>query len=292
MNRCLAFLISLMFASLMVASASTAQQPDWLRFTLDSRSDGQVHATFQMPDERRRRAHDNSWSSSFSPPQLVGLDVASFRAAGSRPLRFALIREAGRLDCAGNGGRGVGDGNCRFTPDAGFMDLLHSRGIGRPTREQAFGLMALDVRRDIIDAVAAARYPAPRIDDLMAMTAVGVTGAYIRGLAQAGYRPRSVGTLVEFKALNITPEWIGGFARNGYASMDPDELVQLRALNITADYIAGFERLGYRNLPVSKLVELKALGITPEFVRSVQRQDGALPPVGDLVERKIFGRRP
>ena len=83
------------------------------------------------------------------------------------------------------------------------MQLLASRGIGRPDREQAFGLMALDVRRSLIDAVAAARYPTPSVDDLMSMTAVGVTGGYIGELARAGYRPKSIDSLVQFKALDV-----------------------------------------------------------------------------------------
>ena len=44
------------------------------------------------------------------------------------------MREAGRLDCAGNGGIARASGDCGFTPDAGFMQLLASRGIGQPDR--------------------------------------------------------------------------------------------------------------------------------------------------------------
>jgi hypothetical protein len=290
MNRCFAALLALMVASLSVASACTAQTPSWIHFTLDASRAGksEIRATFQ--DESRGR-RDNNWSTGFRPEQLSGLEVSTFRAPGSRPIRFAIVREAGRLDCAGSGGHGRASGNCSFTADPGFTQLLASRGIGRPTREQAFGLMAIDAKRELIDAVAAARYPKPSIDDLMALTALGVDGTYIRGLAQAGYRPAGIDTLVQFKALDITPAYISGFVRTGQGNMDAEDLVQLRALNITADYIAGFERLGYRNLSVDTLVELKALDITPEFVRSVQQEDRGVVPVGDLVRRKIFGRR-
>ena len=289
MNRCLAFVFALLFASLSVASACTAQAPDWVHFTLEpQRGSSEIRATFN--DEGRRRG-DHRWSTSFAAPQLVGLDVASFRASGTRPIRFAVVREAGRLDCSGHGGDAYAAGNCSFTANSAFAQLLASRGIGRPTSEQAFTLMAVDARRELIDAVAAANYPTPKIDDLVALSALEVDGNYIRGLAQAGYRPRSIHTLVEFKALEITPEYIGNFARMGYANMAPDELIQLKALDITPAYIAGFERAGYRNLSVDKLVQLKALDVTPEFIRAMQSDADGKPSIDDVVQSKVFDRR-
>jgi hypothetical protein len=290
MNRCLALIAALLCATLSVASACTAAtQADWVQFTVEpARSANALKVTFR---DDGRAADDSRWSTSFQPSQLPGFDLHGFRAVGSRPVRFAVVREAGRLDCSGNGGNSYASGNCRFTPDRAFTQLLQARGIGTPTREQAFGLMAVDVRREMIEAVAAARYPQPTIDQLMALTAVGVTGAYIRDLAKAGYRPRSIDNLVEFRALNITPDFIGGFARIGYANMDPDDLVQLKALNITPEFVGGFERIGYRDLPVETLVQLKALNITPEFVRSVEREPGEMPSVSELVQRRMSGRR-
>jgi hypothetical protein len=289
MNRPLAFLGALVCATVAVSSACIAQPADEVRFTLEPGhgDPAKVHASFRTD---RQGLHDNNWSTGFMPSELVGLEVSSFRAAGSRPIHFAIAREAGRLDCAGNGGNSMAIGTCRFTENPVFTQLLVSRGIGRPTREQAFGLMAVNARRDVIDAVASAGYPRLTINNLMALAALGVNGAYVAEMAHAGYRPRTIQSLIEFKALGITPQWIGGFARVGYANVPGEGLVQMRALGITPDYIAGYQRLGYGNLPVSKLVELKALGVTPDFVRSVT-VNGQVPPVRDLAEIKMFGRR-
>ena len=290
MNRPLTFLAALFCAFLTVSSACAAAPGDWVRFTLESRrgTSGEIHASFRNDIGGREK---NVWSSGFRPSELVGLDVVSFRSAGSRPVRFAIVREAGRLDCAGNGGGSRASGNCQFTADAGFTQALVSRGIRRPTREQAFGLMALNVRRELLDALAAARYPTPTIDDLMALTALGVNGRYITDLSRVGYRPRTVHSLVEFKALGITPEWIGGMTRVGYGNVAPGDLVQMKALNVTPEYIAGFQRIGYRNLSPDTLVQLKALDITPEFVRSAVGRRATMPPVNELVEMKLFGRK-
>ena len=290
MNRCFAFFLALVFASLTVSSACVAAPSDWIAFTLrHERASERIHATFR--DESRSR-HERNWSSGFKPSELIGLEVSGFRASGSRPLRFAIVREAGRLDCSGSGGNANASGKCRFTADPGFTRLLTSRGIGQPTRDQAFGMMAVNVRRELVDAIAAARYPTPRIDDLIALTAVGADGGYIRGLAQAGYRPKSVNTLVQFRALDITPAWIGGFARIGYANLPANQLVQLRALDVSPQFIAGLERAGYRRLPVSTLVQFKALGISPEFAASARRRNGgAAPSADELVRMRVLGSR-
>jgi hypothetical protein len=289
MNRCLAFLFALVVATLTVSSACVAAPSEWIHFTLEPErgQSAQIRASFR--DQSRER-DQNNWSTGFLPSELVGLDLSGFRASGSRPLHFALVREAGRLDCSGNGGGSHASGNCSFTPDAAFTQLLASRGIGKPTRNQAFGLMAVNARRDVIDAVAAAHYPTPAIDDLMALSALGVNGRYITDLAAAGYRPNAVHTLIEFKALGITPEWIGGFVRAGYGNLPAEGLVQLRALGVTPQFIAGFDRIGYRHLPVDTLVQLKALGITPEFVASAGQSSKGQLTVDELVQLKLFGR--
>jgi len=290
MNRTLALLLALVFATLTVSSACVAAPSDWVGFTLEPErgSDGKVRANFHNQD--RGRDHNN-WSTGFRPSELIGLDLAGFRGSGARPLHFALVRETGRLDCSGNGGSSRASGSCAFAADPAFTQLLESRGIGRPTRAQAFGLMAVNARRELVEAIAAARYPTPTIDDLMALSALGADGRYISELAHAGYRPDKIDTLIQFKALNVTPEWIGNFARMGYGTLPADELVQLRALDITPEFIAGFDRIGYGRLPVDSLVQLKALGVTPEFARSAQARSQARLSIDDLVQIKVLGRR-
>ena len=288
MNRCLAFIGALLLAFISISSACTAAPGQWIHFTLEARQAGNIQASFR----KEVRDHDeNNWSTSFRPSEFAGLDLAGFHAGGTRPLRFAIVREAGRLDCSGHGGEGYAAGNCGFTADPAFTQLLISRGIGRPNENQAFGLMAVNARRDLINAVAAARYPTPTIEDLTALSALGVDSGYISGLAHVGYRPQTIHSLIEFKALGISPQWIGGFVRIGYANVPGDDLVQFKALEITPEYIAGFERIGYHHLPVDQLVQMKAMDITPEFVRRIAAADNQLPPVNKLVQLKALGHR-
>lgn len=286
MTRILAFACALLMSAITVSSACVANSVAPLQFTIEP--DGgrdQVQVRFRRAD----RPDTHSWSTSFRKDELSGLDAAALAATATGPVRFAIIREAGRIDCAGTGGNAMARGSCSMTADRGFNDFLAASGISRPTEEQTFGLIAVNARRELVAALKSSSYPIPSIDKLMELSAVGVTPDYIRGLADQGYKPPALDNLVEFAALDITPEYIGGFARAGYSNLAPGDLVQLKALDITPEFIAGFERIGYSNLPVSTLVELKAMDVTPEFVRAVQ-QGGPLPSPSRLVQIRAVSR--
>jgi hypothetical protein len=292
MRRLFAFSAALMVSALVVTSACTAAQGEAsdgaIRFTVEPKhkDSSRVHAEFRKDE----RGNHNSWSSDFAAAELAGLNLTQLRSNG--PVRFALVREAGRMDCAGNGGNGEARGSCRFTPDAAFIDSLVRRGMKRPSEAQALSLMAVNVRRDIIDALTAARYPMPSIDNLVSLTAVGVTGPYISGLSRVGYRPDDLDTLLQFKALGITPEWIRGFVQMGYDKLPADQLVQLKALDIDAPFVAGFQRLGYGRVAADELVQFKALGITPDYVAAFRRVGYEHLGADDLVQLKALGITP
>jgi hypothetical protein len=287
MSRMLAFVAALLMSGIAVSSACIASSVEPIGFTAEqSREGDRIQISFRRADQKRT----NSWSNAFRPADLAGLDAAGLRASGTRPIRFDIIREAGRLDCSGTGGNSLAKGTCSLIPDAQFNAFLAANGVARPTRDQSFGLVAVDVKRDLVTALRTASYPAPTVNDLMGLSAIGVTNDYISELARVGYRPKSLDTLLQFRALDITPAFIGRFNRMGYGDMPPGDLIQLKALDISPEYIAGFERVGYGRLPVSTLVQLKALGVTPEFVRAVQQGD-ALPSPERLVMLRALGSR-
>jgi hypothetical protein len=226
MTRMLAFVAALLLTAITVSSACVASSTAPLQFTIQPRNSGEVHIRFS----RERNGHSESnWESSFPSAELGGLDLAALNAPGTRPLQFALVREAGRVDCAGTGGNQMARGTCTLTPNADFDDFLASNGIGAPNEDQTFGLMALNVRRDLVTALARARYPVPTVEKLVEVTAVGVTPAYIDALSRVGYRPPSLDELVQFAALKITPDYVLAVQQGG-ALPSPDHLVQLRAV--------------------------------------------------------------
>lgn len=285
MTRMFALVAALFMTALAVSSACVANTVGPLQFTLEQRRGPEG---LQIRFVRNRDGGQHIWDTSISVASLTGLDAAAFAAPGTRPISFSLVRDAGHVDCSGTGGNSLARGTCTVTANPDFNRFLASRGIAAPTEEESFGLISLGVRRELVGALAQARYPTPTVEQLMELTALDVTPAYIQGLAAHGYRPKTLDTLEQFAALDITPEYIGSFVRAGYGDIPADDLLELKALDISADYVRSFESLGYGRLPVDTLVQLKALDITPAFVRAVQQGD-SLPSPDRLVLLRSLG---
>ena len=316
MSRPLAFLAALLFAAISVSSACMAGPlPDTISFELKPslRSGNLQLALWDRTDEPPPQ-HQRRFFRSEGPD---GLDLRTFAAGG--PVTFALVREAGRIDCAGTSTSSLATGSCRFTPDPGFADYLAAHGIARPTRDEAYALTMTQASRALIEALAAANYPRPDLDELTALVgapgqprlyrparrprvqaqristssrafaALHVTPDFIEGLKRAGYTQLDADDIVSFKALDITPEFIASLRSAGYPNLSADEVTQFAALHITPEFIAGFARAGFRDLDVDTLVQLKALNVTPEFIKSLEAH-GLHPKTAEqLVRLKAAG---
>jgi len=287
MKRTLALLAGGLLSAIALAHSPRLISVDPISFALELTVDQRaVQLTVSSGDRTNRM------STRLKADELDGIDLSLMRSSTARPIRFALAREPGRLDCSGMAIRAHGSGSCSFSASAAFADLLAASGMTRPDRPQSYKLALVGARRDLLDALRAARYPMPKIDDYVAMTAVGVTPAYIADLARAGYRPREIDDLIEFRAIGVTADYLGALAKAGYAGLPSNRVVEMAALKIDPAFIAGFQRIGYPNLPVDTLVQLKALNVTPSFVESVRARGIRETSLDQIVEMKIFARRP
>src|SRR3954454_21779269 len=133
MSRALAFLAAVMLSIITVSSACIATPTAPLSFRLSARDSSHVNLSLFRGDRR----HGGNMTSTFAANELPGLDLAAIDEGVQRPVRFALVRDAGRVDCTGFSRSANASGKCRFTPDAAFASLLESRGIGRPDAEKA-----------------------------------------------------------------------------------------------------------------------------------------------------------
>src|SRR6476646_9802338 len=113
MNRPLAFLAALLFAAIAVSSACIARSNgDAISFELKpARLGGQLQLA--LWDRTDGRGH-NFMGSSYPATDFVGLDYRALAAGSSHPIAFALVRDAGRVDCVGSGSNNLAKGTCRF----------------------------------------------------------------------------------------------------------------------------------------------------------------------------------
>ena len=293
MKRTLTFFAATVAAAIAVSSACLASaRPDH-----DFRADDIDFALTQSKEAGRvqlslRRGSNHHMSNSFLASDLAGLDLSRLNAGVASPVSFALVREAGRIDCAGEAKAKRADGKCRFTVDPAFSALLASRGIGTPDAEESYQLAMAGVTRDLVEAIHAARYPTPTVDDLTALAALGVDRKFIQELSSRGYRPAQLDDLVKFAALNVTPDYIDGMARAGFRDMDADAIVQFKALGISPGYVAELARIGYSDLDTDEVAQLKALDVTPAYVEDLSRLGYVKLPVDTLVQLKALGVTP
>lgn len=224
MHRSLALLLAILLTSFSITSVGFAAQGGELRFELSQRSAHRVQLSL-LDDEGS--GHGRS-SSSFALADLAGLDRSAMASSEATPISFALVREAGRIDCSGSGERGTAKGFCRFMPDRAFADYLSGQGLARPSEREAFALVMVGASRRLVQAIAAARYPTPDLDDLTALTALGVTEDYIAQLAASSYRPTDISDLIAFKALGGTPADVRAIRGSKVNLISADELIRLR----------------------------------------------------------------
>src|SRR5919107_2064379 len=117
MHRTFAILAAIALTTISVTSACFARVSDGISFELrPARAAGRVQLDLRSGD----KARNDGMSSSFAVSELSGLNPAHLRAGTRTPIRFALIREAGRVDCAGQALRGRAQGACRFTENRSF----------------------------------------------------------------------------------------------------------------------------------------------------------------------------
>jgi hypothetical protein len=288
MFRMFALVAALLITGLTMASAGLAHFTNDFRFTLRDLPGGRVQLEVRSAESGRGTNSSNA----FAPQELSGLDLEAVRASGSRPVRFAMIREAGRVDCAGNGGHGHAAGRCSFTADPGFANLLVSRGIRRPNLEESFTLAMVRASRALVDAVHQARYPTPSPDTLAGLAAVGVDAAYIADLSRRGYRPAKIDDLIAFRALNVTPAYVDAMSRAGYGRLEAQDILAFKAIGVSPEYVAAMARIGYPRLTAEDLTQLKALNVTPEFVTGFRNAGYANLSAEDLVQLKALGITP
>jgi hypothetical protein len=259
MHRSLALCFALILTAVSIATAGFAAEVGTLRFEVSEAGNDRLQLRL-----RRDTAPDRFISSSVDVRELAGFDWAALRGRDGTPVAFALVREAGRLDCAGRAEARRARGTCRFASDPSFAAFLVASGVKRPTDREWLDLAVVGARRSLIEALTAGRYSMPTPGTMVGMTALGVSPEYIREMAAHGYRPRQTADFIPLKALDVSPAYTRSLKSVGYDRLPVDQLIQLKALGVTAEFIGSYQRRGFRDLSVSRLVQLKALGIRPE----------------------------
>lgn len=271
--------------------AAAAQQVQSINWSFETKS-GRDGSDVQLTVESRWGAgSDSIWSNGRRIDELQGLTRAQM-VGPTKPVRFALVKEPGRLDCTGTAGGGRGSGMCSFTPSVGFATFLDARRIGQPNAHQAFSMTMAGVGRDLVDALGDSHFQRPTVDQLTAMGIHGVTPAYVRALGGLGYH-LSADDLISFRIHGVNTDEIRQFATIGPAlqRLGPSDLIDLRIHGVEPAYVREMAAIdpGLRNLTVDDLVSMAIHGVRPALARAYVQYDGGTLTSGGLVDMAIHG---
>jgi hypothetical protein len=264
----LAFLAFVTFGALafMADSSVTAQNTmtgDWTA-SIDNDNSGKINLKFQR---RTEKGNKNQMGQTFDFNDLQGLSRDQVTNGG--PVKFSLVREAGRIDCEGSFQNGKGYGTFRFTANPSFVSAMRSRGF--------------DFEKD------------SNIDDdnhsenrLFAATTLNVTTALADDLTSAGFGKLQVDDLFKAAIFKIDSQFMREMKATGFPNLVMEDLVKARIFKIDANFVSQVSQMGFDKEPFESLVKLRIFKVTPEFLTEVRNEGLTDVSIEDAVKMRIF----
>ena len=270
-----------------------SDENDWQK---DERKRDGIHLSLERRGERGGR-HQMGQTFDFS--ELQGLTREQAQGAG--PVRFALVREAGRVDLEGSFQDGRGSGTFTFTPNQSFVGAMKSRGFdfenismrdgdrGEP-EDKLFAAAMLNVTTALADDLLSADFGRLDVDDLFKAAIFKVDSKFMREMKASGY-PLRMEELVKARIFKIDADFLREAAQQGFAKEPFEHLVKMRIFKVTPEFIAEVRGEGLNDLAVEDLVKLRIFNIDADFIRRA-RAEGVPLEVEALVQERIgVGRR-
>lgn len=270
-----------------------AGEHDWQKD--DEKRDG-IHLSLERRTEKGGR---NQMGQSFDFSELQGLTREQALAGG--PVRFALVREAGRVDLEGSFQNGKGSGTYTFTPNGGFVGAMKSRGFdfekarwnedGSEPENRLFAAAMLNVTTALADDLLSADFGPLEVNDLFKAAIFKVDSKFMREMKASGFPGLRMEELVKARIFKIDADFVRQAAQMGLDKEPFESLVKMRIFKVTPEYVAEMRAEGLNDLAVEDLVKMRIFNIDVEFIRRA-RAEGVPLEVEALVQERIgVGRR-
>jgi hypothetical protein len=272
-------------------SEKSEEKGDW---RWDKKSDG-LHLSLERRSERGR----NQMGQTYNFADLQGITREQALAGG--PVRFALVREAGRIDLEGSFQNGRGSGTFTFTPDRGFASAMKSRGFdfektswsddNREPENKLFAAAMLNVTTALADDLLSADFGQLDVDDLFKAAIFKVDSKFMREMKASGFPGLRMEELVKARIFKIDADFVRQAAQMGLDKEPFESLVKMRIFKVTPEFVAEVRGEGLNNLAIEDLVKMRIFNIDADFIRRA-RAEGVPLEVEALVNERIgVGRR-
>lgn len=284
---------SLAFMVLVASSNVFAQNVmtgDWSA-SLHKDKSAKINLNFERRSESDGR---NQMGQTYDFADLQGLSREQVLSGG--PVRFSLVREAGRIDCEGSFQNGKGSGTFRFTGNQSFVSAMKSRGFdfeensfsddARHSGNRLFAATTLNVTTALADDLSSAGFGKLRVDDLFKAAIFKIDSKFMREMKATGFPNLGMEELVKARIFKIDAEFVRQVSQMGFDKEPFESLVKMQIFKITPEFIAEVRNEGLTDISVEDLVKMRIFNIDREFIRQAMAE-GVPLEVEKLVQRRI-----
>jgi hypothetical protein len=289
----LALVTSLAFVGRVPSSKAIAQNAmtgDWTA-SLGHDNSGKINLNFERRTEKGGR---NQMGQTYDFGDLEGLSRE--RVLSDGPVKFSLVREAGRIDCEGSFQNGKGSGTFRFTGNQSFVSAMKSRGFdfeedsiannGRDSEDRLFAATTLNVTTALADDLSSAGFGKLHVDDLFKAAIFKVDSKFMRAMKASGFPNLGMEELVKARIFKIDADFVSQVTQMGFDKEPFESLVKMRIFKITPEFITEVRNEGLTDISVEDLVKMHIFKIDSEFIRQA-KAEGVPLEVERLVQRRI-----
>jgi hypothetical protein len=290
----LALVTSLAALGWLAGSSAIAQNVmtgDWTA-TVDQDKTDKIQLNLERRPEKGSGRHQ--MGQSFDLTDLEGLSREQALRGG--PVKFSLVREAGRIDCEGSFQNGKGSGTFRFTGNPGFVSAMKIRGFDfeensnssdeRHSENRLFAATTLNVTTALADDLTSAGFGKLQVEDLFKAAIFKIDSKFMREMKASGFPNLGMEELVKARIFKIDPSFVSQVTQMGFDKEPFESLVKMRIFKITPEFITEVRNEGLTDISIEELVKLKIFKIDSEFIREA-KADGVPLDVERLVQIRI-----
>jgi hypothetical protein len=292
-NIWMRFVISLAFIVSVAGSNVIAQDVmtgDWTASLVHDNAD-KINLKFERRTETGKR---NQMGQTYDFTDLQGLSRGQALSGG--PVKFSLVREAGRIDCDGSFQNGQGSGTFRFTANQSFVSAMKSRGFdfeedslsndGRHSENRLFAATTLNITTALADDLSSAGFGKLRVDDLFKAAIFKIDSKFMREMKSSGFTDLGMEELVKARIFKIDADFVSQVSQMGFDKEPFESLVKMRIFKVTPEFITEVRNEGLTDISVEDAVKMRIFKIDSEFIRQA-KAEGVPLEVEKLVQRRI-----
>jgi hypothetical protein len=249
-------------------------------------------------ERRSERGGRSQHGQTYEFSDFQGLSRES--ALNGGPVRFSLVREAGRIDLEGSFENGKGAGTFNFTGNPNFISAMKNRGFDFEERgenrrdndeERLFAATTLNVTTALADDLNSLGFGKLSVEDLFKAAIFKIDSTFAREMKASGFENLGMEELVKARIFKIDPAFVRQVAQMGFEKEPFESLVKMQIFKVTPEFISEVRNEGLTNVQVEDLVKLRIFKIDAQYIREA-KADGTPLEVERLVQRKIgVGRR-